>query len=373
MSRPSDRSPDAREATPVPTPASTPASTPVPTVSVVMPVYNVERFVGAAIRSVLAQSFTDFELIVVDDRSPDRSVEVCRGFDDPRIRIVTHAENRGLAGARNSGIRAARGRYIALLDSDDVWDADKLRAHVAHLDTSPEVGVSFSRSLFIDEAGRSLDTYQMPRLTDIDADHLMCRNPVGNGSAPVVRREVFEQIAVRDNLYGTAEDEAYYFDDAFRQSEDIECWIRIAATTDWRFEGLSAPLTHYRLNSASLSANIPKQLATWEAVMRKLEGYAPELWARSGRLARAFQLRYLARQAIRQRDGALALRYSAEALRTAPAMLLREPSRTLVTLAAALAVRVVPDALYRVAEPLGLNLISRTQKARIALQRGAGA
>ena len=342
-----------------------------PTVSVVMPVYNVERFVGAAIGSVLAQRFEDFELIVVDDRSPDASLEVVRRFDDPRIRIVSHAENRGLAGARNSGIRVARGRHVALIDSDDVWDPDKLAAHVAHLDAAPEVGVSFSRSLFIDERGRSLDTYQMPRLTGIDADHLMCRNPVGNGSAPVIRRETLDDIAFRANLYG--EEETFWFDDAFRQSEDIECWIRIAATTRWRFEGLSAPLTHYRLNSASLSADIPRQLASWEAVMGKLRGYAPELWRRSGRLARAFQLRYLARQAIRQRDGALALRYGAEALRTDPSMLLREPSRTLVTLAAALVLRLAPASLYRAVEPLGVRLIGRTQRARIALQRGAGA
>ena len=340
-------------------------------VSVVMPVYNVERFVGAAVRSVLAQSFTDFELIVVDDSSPDASLAICRGFDDPRVRIVSHARNRGLAGARNSGIRAARGAYVALLDSDDVWAPGKLAAHVAHLDARPEVGVSFSRSLFIDERGRSLGTWQMPRLTGIDADHLMCRNPVGNGSAPVLRREALDDIAVRANRHGT--DEEHWFDDAFRQSEDIECWIRIAATTPWVFEGLSEPLTHYRLNASSLSANIPAQLASWEAVMDVLRGYAPALWARSGRLARAFQLRYLARQAVRQRDAALALRYALEALRTAPGMLLREPSRTLLTLGAALALNLVPAGLYRRAEPLGLALIGTTQRARIALQRGAGA
>lgn len=352
-------------------PDPTRASPAVPAVSVVVPVYNVERFVGAAIRSVLAQGLTDFELIVVDDRSPDASLEICRGFDDPRIRIVSHAENRGLAGARNSGIRVARAPYIALLDSDDVWDPGKLAAHVAHLDARPEVGVSFSRSLFIDEHGASLDTWQMPKLAGIDADHLMCRNPVGNGSAPVLRRTALDDIAWRANLHGA--EETHWFDPAFRQSEDIECWLRIAATTRWEFEGLSAPLTHYRLNPASLSADIPKQLASWEAVMEKLEGYAPALWRRSGKLARGFQLRYLARQAIRQRDGSLALRYAAEALRTAPGMLVREPSRTLVTLGAALALTLVPGGVYGRIEPLGVRMIGRTQQARIAMQRGARA
>jgi glycosyltransferase involved in cell wall biosynthesis len=83
-----------------------------PDVSVIMPVYNVERYVAAAIRSVLQQTFSNFELIIVDDGGKDTSLDICRTFSDPRIRIVSQA-NRGLAGARNTGIRHARGRYIA--------------------------------------------------------------------------------------------------------------------------------------------------------------------------------------------------------------------------------------------------------------------
>jgi glycosyltransferase involved in cell wall biosynthesis len=79
-----------------------------------MPVYNVERYVGEAVQSVLAQSFADFELLIVDDGGSDGSMAICRSFDDPRIRIVSQA-NRGLAGARNTGILAARGEFIALL------------------------------------------------------------------------------------------------------------------------------------------------------------------------------------------------------------------------------------------------------------------
>jgi glycosyltransferase involved in cell wall biosynthesis len=208
----------------------------MPRVSVVIPVYGVEQFVEVCVRSVLEQSYEDFEVIIVNDKSPDRSLEICESIDDPRIRIVTHLENRGLAGARNTGIRHAKGEYIALLDSDDLWEKNKLEAHVEHLDANPKVGVSFSRSAFIDEQGTHLNTYQMPKLTDISVAHLMCRNPVGNGSAPVIRREVFEEIATMENIHGI--EEPHFFDDSFRQSEDIECWIRIAATTEWQFEGL---------------------------------------------------------------------------------------------------------------------------------------
>ena len=91
----------------------------MPKVSVIMPVYNVERFVAAAVQSVLAQTFTDFELLVIADLSPDGSIAICQGFDDPRIRIIRHEFNRGLAGARNTGVRNAKGDLLAFLDSDE--------------------------------------------------------------------------------------------------------------------------------------------------------------------------------------------------------------------------------------------------------------
>ena len=338
----------------------------MPKVSVIIPVYGVEQFVEAAIRSVLNQNYNDFEIIVVNDKSPDRSLEICESIIDPRIKIVTHLENRGLAGARNTGIRHASGDYIALLDSDDLWEEGKLLAHVKHLDENPLVGVSFSRSAFIDEQGRHLNTYQMPKLNNITVAHLMCRNPVGNGSAPVVRKEVFEQIGVMENIHGV--DELHYFDDSFRQSEDIECWIRIAATTSWQFEGLSDPLTLYRINSASLSANIPKQLASWEKVMDKLKSYSPELWEQNVDLARAFQLRYLARQAIRQKDGHTSFALVRQAFKSSPAMLFKEPGRTILTVVAAVTLLVVPKNIYQKLEPVGISLVGRTQQLRISLR-----
>jgi len=338
-----------------------------PLVSVVMPIYGVERFVAEAIESVLSQTYTNFEFIIVDDVSPDRSLEICQSYDDERIRIVRHKKNRGLAGARNTGIRQARGEYIALLDSDDRWMMDKLEEHVVHLQDSPKVGVSFSRSVFMNEDGELLNTYQMPKLTGITPEHLLCRNPIGNGSAPVIRRQVFADIGYKDNLYGEIEE--FYFDDNFRQSEDIECWIRIASLTSWRIEGLSNPLTVYRLNSGSLSANIPKQLATWEAVIDKARVHSPALVARSGGLARAYQLRYLSRQAIRLQDGKMALSLVIQAIKQAPSILWREPSRTVTTLAAALLQRIAPKAAYSALEPIAVRILGSTQRLRIALAR----
>lgn len=335
----------------------------MPKVSVIMPVYNVERFVADAVESVLAQRFQDFELLIVDDCSPDRSIAICESFDDPRIRIVGHRENRGLAGARNSGIRHARGELLAFIDSDDRWTPEKLALHVGHLAARPAVGVSFSRSAFIDEDNKPNRCYQMPRLTDIEPGYYLCRNPIGNGSAPVIRRAVFDAIRYRDDLHGDLEDR--WFDERLRRSEDIECWIRIALTTDWQIEGIPEALTLYRLNAGGLSANLPQQLESWEAVIEKTRGYAPDFVAHWESRARAFQLRYLARQAIRLHDGAMATRLTHQALRTDPRILLVEPGRTLTTLGAAYLLRFTPPSLYARLEQKAQRAIGAIQTRRI--------
>ena len=190
--------------------------------------------------------------MIIDDQSPDNTIAICQQeFNDPRIKIISQ-KNRGLAGARNTGIRHAQGEYIALLDGDDVWLPEKLALHVEHLENNPHIGVSFSQSLFIDDDSNSLGIYQMPKLADITPEHLLCRNPVGNGSAPVIRREVFAQIAFGDDRHGNRE--LHYFDEDFRQSEDIECWFRIITQTSWQIEGINQALTLYRVNETGLSS-----------------------------------------------------------------------------------------------------------------------
>lgn len=332
-------------------------------VTVVMPVYGVEKYVAMAVQSVLDQSFTDFEFLIIDDCSPDSSIEICAQFEDARIRIIRHDKNRGLAGARNTGIRYAQGQYIAFLDSDDAWQPEKLQQHVVHLDNNPLIGLSFSRSEFIDEGGARMSTCQMPRLDFAPAEHLLCRNPIGNGSAPVVRQEVFNDIRFHANN-GHADHDSY-FDESLRQSEDIECWIRIRLQSDWRIEGLTEPLTLYRLNAGGLSANIPKQLETWERVIEKTRAYAPELIAQHGQRARAFQLRYLARQAIRLGDGDMAVRMFHQSLSCDASILIKEPSRTLSTGIAAYLQRFMPERGFQKLLPVAIASMGMMQKVRI--------
>jgi len=313
-----------------------------PLVSIVMPVYNTAKYVEAAIDSVLAQTFKDFELLIIDDAGPDNSIELCRAYTDPRIRIISQ-ENRGLAGARNTGIRFARGQFIALLDSDDLWEAEKLKRHVAHLWGSPEVGISYAASSMIDDDGNFLRIVQKPKLRNVTARDVFLRNPVGNGSAPVIRREVFDDIA----FINEQRDELDYFDETFRQSEDIECWCRMALMTNWRFEGIEGAYTRYRINEGGLSANVVKQFATWLRVKARVTELDPEFAAKHGAYAEAYQKRYLARRSFRMGEGALAWSLMKEALQICPRILIEEPAKTLTTIGAVLLLRIRPASLRR--------------------------
>ena len=126
-----------------------------PIFSVIIPMYNVAKYLRQCLDSVLAQTFENFEVVCVDDGSPDHSVDIVETYDDARIRIVRQ-ENMGLAAARNTGINASRGLFLALLDADDYWHPEKLSRHYAHFQANPQLGISYSASAFIDESGAEL-------------------------------------------------------------------------------------------------------------------------------------------------------------------------------------------------------------------------
>ncbi|MEP5937544.1 MAG: glycosyltransferase family 2 protein [Erythrobacter sp.] len=298
-----------------------------PRMTVVMPIYNVEAFVGEAIQSVLDQSFKDFELICVDDGGTDGSMEIVRNFCDPRIRIVCQ-ENRGLAGARNTGIAHARGDYIALLDSDDVWHRDKLVLHFVHLGANADIGVSYAGSRMIDRDGMVLGVSMRPKLGRVSAEHIFCRNPIGNGSAPVLRRSVLELAKFS---HPRDAERNCWFDEEFRQSEDIEMWLRLAVKHQVVFAGIEGLLTDYRIIPGALSANVVKQYLSWTKMLRKLKGYAPEFVLEHGDTARAYQLRYLARRSIQLGNFELARDLLKKAIGLEPRIIIEEPRKTAVT------------------------------------------
>lgn len=319
-----------------------------PKISVVMPVYNVESYIAEAVESVLVQSLPDFELILVDDGGSDGSMTIARRYDDPRIRIISQP-NRGLPGARNTGIAAARAPFIALLDSDDRYHPEKLMLHYVHLRASRDIGVSYAGSDMIDEYGDKLAVSMMPKLTNVSAPDILKRNPVGNGSAAVLRKSAIDRAAF---AHPDQPDRMCWFDESFRQSEDIEFWVRLAAAHNVQFEGIEGQLTDYRIVSGALSANIVNQFVSWEKMIHKAAIFAPDLVAKHGQTARGYQLRYLTRRALQLGEVGFARNLMGRAIAAAPSMAILEPVKTFVTAAAvALGIMVGPKNFKAIMRP----------------------
>lgn len=187
-----------------------------PRVTVVTPAYNVAPYIGEAVDSVLRQTFTDFEYLVVDDGSEDNSAEIVRQHagHDPRFRLIP-GEHRGLSAARNAGIREGRGAYIAYLDGDDRWHPRFLERQVALIESlPPEVGLVFCRCRLMLENG-TVVFFQWQRAGRYDFDDfLVGSNPARCGSSLLIRRSCFDDIGG--------------FDEDLRSVEDLEMWLRIA-------------------------------------------------------------------------------------------------------------------------------------------------
>lgn len=331
-----------------------------PIVSVVVPMFNVGKYIKTCIESVLAQTFGHFEILCVDDGCTDNTLRELARFSDPRIRLIQQ-KNRGLSGARNTGIQHARGIYVALLDADDYWAPEKLSRHVEHLNSRPSVGVSYCPSMLVDEQGKPMNICQTPRLSGITKETVLCRNPVGNGSAPVIRK----QLLLKMNRNAPGEERLMIFDESLRQSEDIELWVRIALETIWQFEGLAEPMTFYRVNNEGLSANVEKQYASWQKAIKQNWTTNGTFFKRFYSLAKAYQLRYLARRAVQSSDSLTALKLAHRALFTDMRMLRSEPGKTLVTLACAY-LSLLPTPIYRWLSDTGMNVAGKIQRRRLS-------
>jgi len=187
-----------------------------PKVSVVIPTYNRAHFIGTAIESVLAQTFADFELIVVDDGSTDETSQIVSGFlHDPRI-IYIRQDNRGRSHARNRALGLARGSYIAFLDSDDSYLPEKLARQVAFLDTRPDIDMLYTSAICVDDTGKPLENQPYQAHAEGDIYQLIAFFQPLTITLPtvMVRREVMDRVGG--------------FDVDMERFEDTDLWRRIA-------------------------------------------------------------------------------------------------------------------------------------------------
>lgn len=166
-----------------------------PTISVVMPIYNAQQDLHQAIESILNQSFTDFELLIIDDGSTDQSVQIVRSFSDPRIRLMSQSANLGLVAALNTGIANARGQFIARMDGDDLSLPERFTLQLAAMQDQ-QLDICGSHWVQIDVMGNPLTTLYAPKLDDEVIATLATTVPYAHGSI-MLRKSFIHQYALQ--------------------------------------------------------------------------------------------------------------------------------------------------------------------------------
>jgi glycosyltransferase involved in cell wall biosynthesis len=230
----------------------------MPRVSVIITTHNRAGLLRNAVASVLAQSFQDFEIIIVDDASSDATQAVIANCSEARIRYLRHAKNRGEAACRNTGVDHATGDYIAFLDDDDTWLPEKLAMQVEALDRCrPRVGGIYTGYHRVDiETGQIMATIAAEKRGNIYGD-LRAQNWVGSPSAVLLRRECFNKVG--------------RFDEKIKFGVDYDMWIRISRLYD--FEIINEPLLRYAVHPHRLSTDTPTMLDGKVAQLAKYADY----------------------------------------------------------------------------------------------------
>ncbi len=211
-----------------------------PSVSVVMPVYNAGEYLRAALESLLAQTFRDFEVIAVDDGSTDGSASLLAEYArrEAHIVILTHAQNQGIVAALNDGLQAARGRYIARMDADDLSLPERFERQVEFLDAHPEVGILGSEEIFIDPQGQ-----QIGRMSHLH-DDLSIR------WASLLSNVFFHPTVMLRRSVLT--DHQLEYQAGIRYAQDYDLWVRLLRHT--RAANLEQALVWYRVYPESISS-----------------------------------------------------------------------------------------------------------------------
>ncbi len=309
-----------------------------PIISVVVPAYNIEAYIAAALSSLESQSFSNFEVLVIDDGSSDRTAELVRSFSDRDSRFkLLQKSNGGLSSARNYGIRQAKGEYIALLDGDDVYGSEKLANHVARLRSSPQIGVVYSASQAIRDDGTP--TFMRLSGKPIKRDPLaalLCKNFIGHGSNAMFRRSIFDEVGE--------------FDETLRSCEDVDFWLRIAATKKWDFQREPKIHSFYRVRPSGLSFDVQEMKASQLRVIIAACKRDPELVESILPTAYAYMNRYLARLSLTAGDVQSARRYIDCALAANRTIFFQDP-RSLLTL---ISVYLAPLSQLAIRSSLGL-------------------
>lgn len=224
-----------------------------------MPVLNGEKYLKEAIESILHQTFSDFEFIIINDGSTDSTEAIIKSFSDPRIVYIKNEANLGLSKSFNIGIAAARGEYIARMDADDMSISERFEKQLSYLEVHPDISVLGTAVILMNERGLSLKkASKYTSHVEIKWQSLF--------STPLFHPTVMARAKIlKDNRY----------DESFYNSEDYELWSRLLFTTSTRFANLTEPLLYYRVFPTSFTQKLKdeKRIVSAENSIRNIERY----------------------------------------------------------------------------------------------------
>ncbi len=226
------------------------------TISVIIPFYNRAQLLSKAVNSVLQQSYQDFEIILVDDASPDDMQSVLNSFKDSRIRYFCHPHNKGAPAARNTGLAHAQGEYIAFLDSDDLWFPSKLEEQIAAFNHQPEqCSIIYCRFL------KGNTPSKLPPKNNTFSQNILVRNFVGTFSTPLIRKHCFESSGLMD--------------ENLQSCQDWDLWIRMAQHQQFFY--IEKPLVHYCAQTVSITRNHDAKYQGLKAIKNKYAAQIKQL------------------------------------------------------------------------------------------------
>ncbi|MBL4699027.1 MAG: glycosyltransferase family 2 protein [Phycisphaerales bacterium] len=222
--------------------------------SVLMPVFNTEKYLAQAIESILSQTYTDFELIIINDGSTDNSETIVRHYErvDNRVRVFTR-KNQGVVSTRNELLQAAESEYLAWMDSDDVSHPNRLELQVREMDSHPDLVAVGGQAQYIDFAGRPISIHKMPcDHGTIDRIHMSGSGHAMLQGCAMVRRKALIEVGSFDNTH---------------IAEDIELWLRLAEYG--QLENIDSVLLDYRLHPKSYghTNRSAQSLSGWTAAV----------------------------------------------------------------------------------------------------------
>lgn len=212
-----------------------------------MPAYNSEKFIRQAVQSVLEQTYTNYELIIVEDCSTDNTLSILNEYSlkDKRINLLTNEKNSGVSHSRNRAMSIAKGDYIAFLDSDDIWDKQKLQKQVDFVKNNPDATFVFTASSFINENDKPIN--HILHVPDRISFYGLLKQNIISCSCVFIKRSIIQNIKMPND----------------KMHEDFATWLTILKSQKYAY-GIDEPLLIYRLSSNSKSSNkIKAALMTW--------------------------------------------------------------------------------------------------------------